>query len=64
MKIKLTRYRNIRLTRREAGDVLEVGKDIDQGQAETLVRIGNAEWVKEKKAPKNKASRPAKENKS
>lgn len=57
MQIKLTRYRNVKLQRREAGDVLTVGEDITEGQAETLVRIGNAEWVKAQKAPKNKASK-------
>lgn len=62
-KIKLLRYRNIRLTRHEAGSVLTIGKDITEAQAETLVRIGNAEWVKAKKAPQNKAAKPAKETK-
>ena len=44
-KIKLTRYRNIRLTRHEEGDELEVGAEVKLGQAKTLVRIGGAVWV-------------------
>lgn len=64
MKIKLLRYRNIKLTRREAGEVLTVGEDVTQGQAEALVRVGGAEWIKvEKPVKKNKADSPAKENK-
>jgi len=65
MKIKLTRYRNIKLVRREEGEVLTVGSDVTEGQADTLLRIGGAVVHKEKKKPvlKNKASKPAKENK-
>ena len=62
-KIKLTRYRNIKLTRREAGEILTVGPDVTQGHAETLVRIGGAEWIKEKKSPQTKAIK-APENKA
>lgn len=56
-KIRLLRYRNIKLVRRNAGDVLEVGKDIDESMAQTLVRISNAEWVEQKAArPKKKSA--------
>lgn len=65
--ITLTRYRNIKLMRREAGDVLTVGVDIDLGQAQTLVRIGGAVWDKKRSkknpAKSNKSSQPAVENK-
>lgn len=53
-KIKLLRHRNIRLISRQAGEVLEVGKDVALGTAETLVRIENAEWVKETKKKASK----------
>lgn len=64
-QIKLTRYRNIKLSRREAGEVLTVGEDLPMGQAQTLVRIGGAEWVEVKpaKKTKNKAAKPVVETK-
>lgn len=54
-KIKLLRHRNIGLTGCPAGTVLEVGVDLPLGTAETLVRIGNAEWHKAKKITKKPA---------
>lgn len=51
-KIKLTRYRNIKLQRRNAGDVLVVGGDITLGQAQTLMRVGAAVEVTDKKKKK------------
>ena len=65
-QIKLTRYRNIKLSRREAGETLTVGADLPLGRAETLVRIGGAEWVEvkpAKKAKKNKSDNPVVETK-
>jgi hypothetical protein len=55
-KIKLLRYRNVKLVRREKDEVLTIGEDIVEGHAETLVRIGGAEWVKEP-ARKSKAKK-------
>lgn len=67
MQIQLTCYRNIRLVRREAREVLTVDEDISKGEAETLIRIGGAEEYgppkKQIPAKENKASRPAHENK-
>lgn len=53
-QIELTRHRNINLSRREKGEVLEVGKDLPLGQAQTLVRIGGAVWVEVKPAKQKK----------
>jgi len=60
-QIKLTRYRNIRLRRYEANAVLTIGDEVSLGQAQTLVRIGGAEWATP--AKKNKAAKPVKETK-
>ena len=56
-QIKLTRYRNIRLARREAGEVLTIGEDISEGQAATLVWIGGADWHEPKPAKKPKKNK-------
>lgn len=67
MQIILKRYRNIKLQRREEGEILTVGEDITQGQADTLIRIHGAEEYaapkRKKPAKENKASNPAVENK-
>jgi len=67
-QIKLNRYRNIGLQRREEDEILTIGKDLSEAQAATLVRIGNASWVekkaKKKPAKKNKALDPVVEDKS